>query len=183
MRPNSPPFVSISLALGACAAAPADDDSTPDDDDSALSDDDTAVGDDDSTPDACTQPEGPYSVSVSGGQTATMVFTLSTCNPMGADTWSLSYTEPGGTILRMTTGPLVEGTVHTTDLSISFVQGNTFSYAGRTATGHVASLTVDAYPEGGVPCGSWTTDPLEDNTQAQGPAVILAPQPIPIRCP
>lgn len=182
-------FFALSCAvLCGCATTPADDDSTAADDDvadddSATADDDTSGDDDDSTPDGCTQAPGPYTLTLAGGLGGDFVFTLDQCSALGADSWRISYSEPGGSLLRVTTGSLAAGQVFTTDLSISLVQGNTYSYAGRTQTGHIASVSVETYDEGGTPCGSWTTDPLEDNTQAQGPAVTLSPQPIPFRCP
>ena len=151
-----------------------------DDDDSAVDDDDSAVDDDDATEDnGCTQPTGPYTLGISGAQNENLDFALS-CNPLGGDSWTLTYQGPGGWIMLVSTGPLVEGedtgTGNSVNLRDTTQQGVSFTSAQSGAT---VLVSTEVYA-GESPCGTFTTEALG---AAGGGTVELSPQPIPFRCP
>ncbi len=169
----------ILCPLLGCPAERPDDDDVADDDDSAVDDDDSAVDDDDSTESACTQPAGPYTLNITGGQNETLDFDL-VCNPLGGDSWTLRYEGPGGWIMLVSTGPLLEGedtaTGNSVNLRDTTQQGVSFTSA---QTGAAVVVSTEIY-DGTAPCGSFTTEAIG---AADGSTVELAPQPIPFACP
>jgi hypothetical protein len=152
-----------------------------DDDDSSVEDDDSGGDDDDAAAD-CASPDGPYELVLSGGQTLTLSMAVD-CSNFGGDSWQIRFTEASW-VLRVTTGPLIDGQPISDGVSITLLDAADISntYAGNTFQGHFAEITAEGYT-GGPPCGTFVSDPLPNTSIAGGPDVTFGPQPFPFRCP
>jgi len=151
-----------------------------DDDDSSVDDDDAA--DDDDVADGCPSPAGPYDLDLSGGQNMTLSMDVD-CSNFGGDSWQIRFTEASW-VLRVTTGPLVDGEPISQGVSITLLDQTNIdhTYAGNTFQGHVAEITAMDY-SGEAPCGWFTSDPLPNTSAVGGADVTFGPQPFGFRCP
>ena len=126
----------------------------------------------------------PLVLDVSGDQNISLSFDQFECEDYGGDNWKMSWTSSDSDwLLRVVAGPMVDGEVLDSGISITFmdVAAQAAVYSGNTMSGHDATLTPQGYI-GSSPCGSFTTAVLPA-TSSTGASMALSPQPIPFRCP
>lgn len=121
---------------------------------------------------ACAASATSQTLTLDDGTPDERIWALESCTDLGGDVWRQAWRSDGW-LIEVEGGPLVEGEVVATDVSVLMQQDD-----GVLWTGDLATIDVQSYGDG-APCGRWTTNPLQNVADE---LMSIAPQPVGFDC-